>query len=56
MNKTTDPEIMNCYKCGCPIVKYHKYYKHDKNGTILCVDCYKKLPFIYRKEKKRKKK
>ena len=42
MNKTNDPEKMNCSKCGFPIVKYQKYYKH-KDGTILCVDCFKKL-------------
>lgn len=33
---------IKCNECGFSIPMMSKYYKH-KDGTILCVDCFKKL-------------
>ena len=32
-----------CKECGFPIARYQKYLVHDKDGTVLCERCFKKL-------------
>jgi formylmethanofuran dehydrogenase subunit E len=34
---------MECQECGFPIIRHQKYLKNDKDGTILCFSCFKKL-------------
>jgi len=32
-----------CKECGFPITKFQKYLMNDKDGTVLCIECFKKL-------------
>lgn len=36
-------EVLVCAECGKTIEYFAKYAKNDKDGTILCEECFKKL-------------
>jgi len=36
-------EELKCVECGKEIELFEKYYKNDKDGTVLCVSCFEKL-------------
>lgn len=33
---------MECAECKCPILVHMKYMK-NKEGIVLCIDCFKKI-------------
>jgi len=37
------PSSLVCSECGFPITTHQKYLIRDKDGVVLCLDCFKKL-------------
>jgi len=38
------PKTLVCKECGLTVIpKFHNYLENNKDGTILCEGCFKKL-------------